>query len=99
MSAPQRGPRRLEQHAPLLLFSVGGDPTCGGEGEAGACPGREHTPQLAPFNGPVIRGRSFRARVAALASTPPCPGTPQNAGGVAGLGVRAVTGRSSCYAR
>jgi hypothetical protein len=23
----------MQQHAPLLLFSVGRDPTCGGEGE------------------------------------------------------------------
>ena len=53
MSAPQRGPRRMQQHAPLLLFSVGGDLTCGGEGEAGARPGREHTPQGAPFYGSV----------------------------------------------
>ena len=33
MSAPQRGPRRMQQHAPLLLFSVGGDATRGGEDE------------------------------------------------------------------
>jgi hypothetical protein len=43
----------MQQHAPLLLFSVGGDPTCGREGEAGARPGREPTPQVAPFYGRV----------------------------------------------
>jgi hypothetical protein len=41
MSAPQRGPRHLEQHAPLLLFSVGADLTRSREGEAGAPPGQE----------------------------------------------------------
>ena len=43
----------MQQHAPLLLFSVSGDLTCGGEGEAGARPGREHAPQVAPFYGSV----------------------------------------------
>ena len=43
----------MQQRAPLRLFSVGGDPACGGEGEASARPGREQTPQVAPFYGPV----------------------------------------------